>query len=273
MPSAADCRWTLTRVGCALACAVGSSQSRPASVDPVWEGALGLLVNHSPTYQGSADQKSSLIPGFFVRYGGFTATNSGGFVTRRDDDVERGLAAEILRQENLRVSLSARFDAGRDAGSDPALNGLPDVAATLRLRVSALRRLSEGWQLGLALSPDLLGRGGGTLVDASLRREWRLTPSVQANLGANITWANSRYARSYFGVTPAQSGVTGLAAFEPRSGLRNLGVSASLHADFGPSWFGFTGVNASHLTGDARRSPLTHRSNSWSSNSGLAWRF
>lgn len=245
----------------------------PVAAGPAWEGALGLMLNHSPNYQGAADSRTRLVPGFFARYGRFTATNAGGFVTRRNDDVERGVAAELVRRDDLRVSLSARFDGGRDADSDPALHGLPDVRPTVRLRLSVQKRLADGWQVSGALSPDVFNRGGGVLADLGVGREWYLSRDLRATLNAGTTWASGRNLQSYFGVTPAQSAITGLRATEPGAGLRDVGASAGLFAVLGPHWVGFASLGASHLLGDAAASPLTHRRNTWSMLSGVAWRF
>lgn len=271
--------WLAALAAAGLACAVraeGVVAPEPAAAvvsGPAWEGALGLMLNHGPNYQGAADSRTRLVPGFFLRYGRFSATNAGGFVTKRNDDVERGVSAELLRRDDLRVNLSARFDGGRDAGSDPALNGLPDVRPTVRLRLAAVKRFPLGWQLSGAFSPDVVGRGGGKVAEVGLGREWMLSPSLRATMGTTTTWADSRYLRSYFGITPAQSALTNLPVAEPGSGLRDASASAGLYAVLGPHWVGFASLSATHLLGGAARSPLTHRVNTWSAYSGLAWRF
>ena len=73
----------------------------------------------------------------FVRYGRFTITNSSGFVTRRADDVVRGLGFDALRSEQVRVSLALRFDAGRSEGTSDALKGQGDIKPTVRARAAA----------------------------------------------------------------------------------------------------------------------------------------
>jgi hypothetical protein len=52
---------------------------------PHWEGAVGLSVLHSPTYLGSSDYKTRVLPGLFLRYGRFAVTTASGFVTRSND--------------------------------------------------------------------------------------------------------------------------------------------------------------------------------------------
>jgi outer membrane protein len=76
------------------------------------------------------------------------------------------------------------------------------------------------------------------------------------SIGPRLSWADKEYQRAYFGVTPAMSAATGLAAFDPGSGLRGVGGATSLSYQFTPQW----GIQAygryERLVGDAGRSPL-----------------
>ena len=258
---------------CALLAGPALSQTPAVVVDPHWEGAVGLVARVSPNYLGAATSAGHIGVGLFLRYGRFSVTNTGGFVTRRNDEVERGLTADLVQRDDLRVSLSLRTDGGRDAGSDPALSGLPDVRATIRARLAATNKWGNGWRLTAGLSPDLFGRGGGITADAAVIHEWRLTPSVLANLSAGGTWANGRYMQSYFGITPSQSALSGHAVYAARAGLRDLGVGAGLRIDISPEWLGLLGVGSTRLMGSTLDSPLTKRPSSWGVNGGLAWRF
>lgn len=240
---------------------------------PAWEAAVGLITHHSPNYLGAADSRWHLIPGMFVRYGRFSITTSGGFVTRRNDEVERGVAAELVDRDDFRVSLSARTDGGRDAGDDPTLSGLPDVRPTVRARLSAVKKFEGGWRVGLGWSPDLLGRGGGATLDLSVSHERRVAAGHWVTAGISTTWADNRYMQSYFGITPAQSAASGHAVYEPGAGLRDIGLGITWRAELGPHWLGFVGAGLTRLEGPTLDSPLTRRRDSVGLNAGLAWRF
>jgi outer membrane scaffolding protein for murein synthesis (MipA/OmpV family) len=246
----------------------------PAAARPSWEGAVGLIAQYSPAYQGSAGQELTLRPGLYLRRGRFSITTTGGFVTRQNnDDVQRGVAAELVAREDLRVSLSARLDGGRNENQDPMLQGLGDIRTTVRARLSLVRPFGAGWRFTAGLSPDLLGRGGGVLADLGLSHEWRLTPTLRANAGLSLGAGDRRYMRSYFGVDPAQAARSGHPVYEPSAGLRDLGLGLNLRADLGPHWIGFVNLGASQLLGPTVDSPLTRRTDLWSLGGGLAWRF
>ena len=76
------------------------------------------------------------------------------------------------------------------------------------------------------------------------------------SIGPRVSWADEEYQSAYFGVTPAMSAASGLAAFDPDSGLRGVGGTTSISYQFTPDW----GIQAygryERLVGDAGRSPL-----------------
>jgi outer membrane scaffolding protein for murein synthesis (MipA/OmpV family) len=244
-----------------------------AKATPRWEGAVGVSVLHSPTYLGSSDYRTRVVPGLFLRYGRFALTTASGFVTRSNDEVNRGVSAELVQRDHLRVTLSARLDGGRDPDADDFLRGLDRIRPTVRARLSALRRFDSGWRLGAALSPDVLGRGGGLLADANVSYEWLLTPHLRGNAGFGLTAADGRYMRSYFGVSAAESVRSGHAEYSPGAGLRDVGVSFGLRADLGPHWVGYANAGTLRLLGPTLDSPLTRGRSGWSASAGLAWRF
>jgi hypothetical protein len=126
--------------------------------EPGWEGAFGLIVRHGAAYPGSARVDTKLNPGGFLRWGRYTLTGAGGFTTRRNLDVERGIGAELLRRDGLRVRLSLRYDEGRSDGSSPELVGLGEIRSTVRSRLAVRWEPTPGWVYTGAAGWDLLDR-------------------------------------------------------------------------------------------------------------------
>jgi outer membrane scaffolding protein for murein synthesis (MipA/OmpV family) len=238
-----------------------------------WEGAIGVNASHGATYQGGDQVKTRLHPGFFLRYGRFTVTNSSGYVTRRADDVFRGLGVDLSNNDRLRVNLALRFDAGRSESTDPALNGLGDIRPTVRARLSASERLADGWRLGASWSVDAFGRGGGNFGDVSFGRELRWSADTVWGWGASLSAAGDRYMQTYFGISDDQAARTGYPVYTPGSGLRDVSVFANLRTELSPRWLALASVSASRLLGPAAGSPLTKQVNGWGVTGGVAWRF
>lgn len=239
---------------------------------PEIEGAIGLLIHRSPAYPGAQDAKVSVNPAGFLRWGRFTLTGAGGFTTRRDDDVERGLGAELVTRPNLRVKLSLRYDKGRSAGDSPRLAGLGDIPRTVRARLSAQWQ-HEAWRVGVGISADGLNRGGGYFADLSVSHQWSLAPGSQITLSAGLSGAGDRYMQLWHGVTPEQSQSSGLPVFQVREGLRDVSLGLLWRREFSPRWAGFAGVSTSRMIGPAVDSPLTLQPSSVSASSGWVWRF
>jgi len=250
-----------------------AAPSTPEPRKPDIEGAIGPTVTFRPEYQGAARAAIEAMPGVFVRWGRFTLTNASGFVTRRDDDVMRGLAADLARSERWRVNLALRLDRGRATSDSSALTGLQSVRRTVRGRLAATHAFDAGFSASVGMSSDLLGRGGGTLLDLGASKSFALAPGANWTIGIVITAADRRYMDSYFGVTPQQAATTGYAAYAPGAGWRDVSVGVGTRREFGRRWIGYVGLSRSVLLGPARASPLTAQDASWAVNGGLAWRF
>jgi MipA family protein len=238
-----------------------------------WEGAVGLTAGYGPAYVGSGDYNIGLKPALYLRYGRFSLSSGAGFATRRADQVLRGLGADLWSTDRLRVSLAARLDNGRSESSTPALAGMGDVDGTLRARISGTWTLDEGWRLGAAASIDVLGRGQGTTGEVSFAREQPLTPDTVWIWGGSLTFGDSTYMQSYYGVTPAQSASTGYAVYLPSTGFRDLALSIGLRSELTPQWVGFVNGGLSQSLGPLLDSPLVTQPLGWGLNAGLAWRF
>ena len=246
------------------------------STAPKFEGAVGLTLRHGPAFPGSSDLGFHLTPAGFLRYGRISLTGSGGFTTRAADDVERGLAAELTRRGKFRVSLGLRFDPGRSASDSPQLAGMGDIRSTLRARWSARWDPNVDWRLTAGVSSDLLGRGGGVFGDVGATRRWVWGQGESFALGVGLSAAGHRYMQNWHGVTSAQALSSGLVAFEPGSGLRDLQLSAVWRTEFqawGQPFGAFVGAGHTRLLGSAADSPLTRKREFSTASGAVVWRF
>jgi outer membrane scaffolding protein for murein synthesis (MipA/OmpV family) len=272
---------TLLLLACATARADDNAPPPPPASLPAsapvaatrWEGAIGPQFSFSPEYQGASHRHLSVTPGFYLRYGRLSISNSGGFVTRRADDVFRGLGLDVVRSDRVRVNFALRLDNGRRSAVSDKLAGIQNVRRTIRVRSSATWQLAEGWKVAAGWNTDLLGRGGGNIVDLAVGHDRRLTERTIWNVGAGLNWADGRYLRSYYGVTPEESAVTGYPAYTPGSGLRDVAVSTGFRTEINARWMALWGGSIGRVMGPAAASPLTTSTVQWSLNAAVAWRF
>lgn len=257
---------------------VPASQEPPAqSAAPPraskFEGAVGLILAYEPAFSGSSDFKIRPHLAGFVRYGRITISGAGGFTTKRADDVERGLDAELIRRSNVRVNLALRFDGGRSETDSADLTGMGDVRATVRARLGVRWEPAPLWSLSASSGSDVLARNGGSTFELGVSRTFPLDAGQRIILGASASAANARYLQTWYGVTPAQSAASGYAVYQPQSGLRDARLGATWRVEINPQWAGFAGAGASHLLGPAADSPLVKQRNGWGVTGGIVRRF
>jgi MipA family protein len=252
--------------------AMAGEQTEQAPQKSNFEGAFGLTGHLSPAFAGASDYKTKVAPAGFVRWGRFTLTGSGGFTTRHQDEVDRGLGAELVRRPDFQVKLGLRYDNGRSASVSPELSGLGDVKRTVRARLSARWAVHEHWRLTGGISTDVAGRGG-YVADLGVARDWSLAGGDTVTLSASLTAAGDHYLQAWHGVTAEQSARSGLPVFTPGEGLSGISTSVVWRSELTPEWAAFAGAGASRLLGSAAQSPLTTRPQSLSLSAGLVRRF
>src|SRR6266481_9785275 len=229
---------------------------------------IGAGVRTRPAYEGSAAQRTDLIP--TVRYYGkpwFARTTQG--------ILEGGARMELA--QGLNVGAQLAYEGGRLASESDFLrsNNVPDinpgasvglhvewdqklgpVPVTLLARVRRHAHADLGAQADLRLTAGIYGEGG-----------------VLVGVFAQETWANAKSAQSFYGITPEQSAVTGLTVFDAGSGPLFTSVGLLWSVDLSREWLALGSAEARKLRGDAARSPLAERTSNYYASVGLAYRF
>jgi MipA family protein len=229
---------------------------------------LGAGVRTRPAYDGSASQRTDLIP--VVRYYGrpwFARTTQG--------MLEGGARTEIA--PGLAFGIQVAYEAGRKRSESPFLreHDIPD--------------LDVGASLGFHLEWD--GKLGPAPVNVLLRTrsnaeairgdqvDLRGTAGVYGKGPVSVgvfgqtTWASQKSTNTLYGITPEQSAASGLPAFEAKGGLMYASLGLLGGYDFNPRWTAVWSVEERRLQGDARRSPLAERTSNHYASVGLAYRF
>ncbi|MDP1533942.1 MAG: MipA/OmpV family protein, partial [Rubrivivax sp.] len=212
-----DCLAAAVALACGLAAPAAQAQLRVAA-PPVFEGALGALVTYGAEYPGAEKSGAGLKPAFYLRYRRVSISNASGFVTRRFEDSFPGLGVDLGQDARLHLKLTLRYDRGRSDTGSAALAGMGSIDKTVRTRLSGSWTLADDFRVGASWSVDLLGKGGGNLVDFGIARDHHLSPVTVWSLGGSVTLGGDRYMQSYFGVNAAQSARTGYAVYAPGGG-------------------------------------------------------
>jgi outer membrane protein len=226
---------------------------------------VGAALSFGPTYTGSATMGLSLRPVTYLQWGRLRLSSSKAGLVEAPADAGRSSGASLSLTESTRWStgVGLRTDHGRSSADDPRLAGLPDVKATLRGRAYAAYRFEgraeDSRGASLALSTDLLQRGGGTVLSFDLSRQVRWTPAWRWSHGLGLKLADGSYMRSYHGVSAEAAAASGLPAYRPGAGLADLHAGTGLTWRLDPRWRVGAALNMAWQMGPVAASPLTER--------------
>lgn len=157
------------------------------------------------------------------------------------------------------------LDRSGELGSDAVERlGTIKVAAELgafaayNFNLSSTSRL----RLGLDASHDVTGVHDGWQARASLGYSIAPAQRLRLNAIATATFADGNYARTYFGITPTGSFASGLPAFTPDGGLKDIGVAMTASYSLSQRW-SLTAIGSyRRLVGDFADSPIVSREGS-----------
>src|SRR5256885_2207047 len=230
--------------------------------DPMW---IGAGVRTRPAYDGSAAQRTDLIP--TVRYYGapwFARTTQG--------ILEGGARTELARGLNVGAQLA--YEGGRLASESDFLrtNNVPNI------NPSASVGLHVEWDQKLGPMPVTLLARGRHFVDSDrgAQADLRFTAivfgrgAITAAVFIQATWADSKSNQSFYGITPAQS--TKLSAYSAGSGPLFASGGLLWGVDLSRGWIVVGKLEARPLHGGAAPSPLAGRASDHHPSASVAYR-
>ncbi|WP_342078772.1 MipA/OmpV family protein [Yoonia sp. SS1-5] len=198
---------------------------------------LGVGPKSSPEYFGAEDNALGVAGSFKLERLQFGDLSVGG------------------ERTGLGFGGSLRFVKERSADDYSELSGLEDIDPSLELG-GGLRFTQPGFEMfanlryGVIGHESLVGELGGDVI-------YRPTSQITLSAGPRVLWGSDDYAQTYFGVTDAESGASGLDAFEAGGGILSQGIEAEATYDFNDTW-GVTGkIRYDQLRDAAADSPIT----------------
>lgn len=252
-----------------------ASAVAPPAESSRWNTLVGLQASVAPEYSGSS--RTGVEPNLLwaVQYGRFRISSSraGGLLGFGEQVRGSGATAEFDAGRNWRYGVGLRVDSGRDSEDSDDLRGLPDVKATLRGRVYLVREFGRRFSVGGFVTQDVLGRGGGATagLDFNFRQPLAGDRTVLSS-GFGFGFADARSMRNYYGVPAESVAETGLPAYTPGGGLRDLHAGVDLTTALSNRWIAYVSAGASWLQGDAARSPLVRERQGYSFGIGIGYR-
>ena len=208
---------------------------------------LGGAIEMAPDYPGARRQSISALPSIDIRRFGEVEE-----LSALDDGIDYGLLdiagfalGPVIGFRDSRNSAAAGFTGLHDVSFDVDAGVflqtwvIPD---RLRFRTEIRQALTNGSGLQIDTGVDWFKRLGD---------DWVLA------IGPRLSFADASYMKSYFGVSPREAASSGLSAFHAGSGLKSVGLIASVSYQISPTWSADIYDRLDDLTGNAAKSPIT----------------
>lgn len=226
-----------------------------------WSVTLGAGLASVPRYPGASDDRVRPAPLVSIVY------------DRRFFAGPFGVGVAAVRWNGFSAGPVLGFERGRDASDDPRLTGLGDIPASATAGAFAAYRFGPvAISVTARQAISHTGNGLSGLVQLNFRHGF---PRARTYLtvGPDLEFGNADFERAWFGVSPAQSSLSGLPVYAPRGGINTIGLHAGLtfRASRHILWRMFGTVR--DLTGDAAQSPIVERRTQFLLGAGVAYRF
>lgn len=211
---------------------------------PTWSVFAGLSGAYSPRYDGADEHRYQGGPTIEVRYKDVAFASTG-----------EGLGVNILRDKKYRAGLAMVFDLGRRAIDSNHTNGLGNVNTAPELKA-----FGEYLVFPVVLRADArraIGGHNGWIADLSAYMPVYGTEKLFVFVGPSVTFADDRYMKAYFGVSPEQSANSGYPTYAAHAGLKSVNAGGSATWMITDHWLINGIAGGQRLLGDAADSPLT----------------
>lgn len=219
---------------------------------------VGVAAIYAPARQGGDDYRLMPFPVIDLKYGRFFASS------------RKGVGMTVLDGPAVNVGAGVTYVPGYRRRDAPV--GIGRLSGGAGARIAADVR-AGAFVASLGGTKVLSGDVDGALIDASLAFPVRVTERLSLAPGVSATWADRKYNQAYFGVSPSQAVASGLPAYRPGGGIKD--VSASVSANYRLSERTSLGasVGVSRLAGDAKDSPMVVDRTQPSAVLSVAYRF
>lgn len=227
-----------------------------------WEVSLGAGALFSPEYEGGEDYEFLPVPYIDISYKDIVTFNP-----------FSGLRYNAFKSDNITLGAGLGFDFGREEDDADRLRGLGDVDSTVEGQLFAAYQMGTA-DAEITYSQDLGDGHDGYTLKAEVGV---IIPVPQYSIfmrpSIGTTYGSDSYMESYFGVSNAQSGRSGLSRFDAEAGFKDVQVSLLTIYQINPKWIVSGLVQYKQLLGDAADSPIVEEEGQMMGGAFIAYKF
>jgi len=239
---------------------------------------LALGVGYRPDYVGSDDYRLIPAAGIRGRVGPVMLTSRSSYLYA---DFFPRTAAKV--DFDLGPIVGANFNRATKIKDDvvdllPERDVAIEVGAFAGVSIHDLTNPYDTLAFRLDVKQDVSGAHKSAVFSPAIEFSTPLSRFTYVSASASMDFVTAKYARYYFGITPADSLISGLPVYDPDGGMEEwkagLLVNQSITGDLTQGFSIWGTVEYSHLTGDIKDSPIVRLrgdSNQWLIAAGVAY--
>ncbi|MFI4954727.1 MAG: MipA/OmpV family protein, partial [Gammaproteobacteria bacterium] len=213
------------------------------ALDDDWEVTIGLAPLIAPEYEGADEYRVIPIPLVDVEYKDTYFFN-----------FYRGLGVNVINTRQIQAGPVMTYRLWQDEDSNPALRGLGDIPGTLELG-GFINYYLPRVRFGADIKQGVNGHRGA-IANFSMEAYGKIGEKIHYAIGPRYAWADQSYMQTYFGIDNSQSTRSGLDAYFPGAGSKEVGVGGFLAYAFDEHWRISTFGRLTRLLDPAADSPI-----------------
>lgn len=242
-------------------------RGRPGAPEGDWVFRLGAAGSYGPEYEGSDEYEFQALPLVEVEY-----------KERFFLSPVRGAGVFLFNDRTFQLGVAVGYAFGRDEDDSSDLDGLGDIDGGAVVNVNAEYNLFEqeilpGLSFGAQFEHQFTGDDVGFTFGGDIGYRFPISRRLFLRPSVNAVYASGENMDAFFGVSAAQSASSGLAEFDPDSGIKSVGASLGTFYQFTENWGGQALLAYERLVGDAADSPIVKDEDQYRAFLGLVYRF
>jgi outer membrane protein len=227
-----------------------------------WSVSLGAGLLTAPEYEGSDNYDVFVLPSLRFSYGSNLSFNA-----------RQGLRYNFLNENGITVGAGLGGNFGREEDDSSYLTGLGDIDPTVEGKVFADYRVGLA-KASFTFAHDLAGSHKGFTVKSALGTAFPIPGyGVFVRPSISATYASDDYVDSFFGINATQAARSGLVAYNPDAGFKDVGVNLFATKQLTQHWSASSTLSYKYLLGDVADSPIVKEKGQASAGLFVSYKF
>jgi outer membrane scaffolding protein for murein synthesis (MipA/OmpV family) len=206
---------------------------------------VGFGAGFAPDYEGSDEYEG--VPALMLK-GNYDSGRSFALVGTN-------LKVNLLANKTFSLGPALNYRAGRDDVENNRVDRMKDIDDSFEAGLFGAYKVNN-WAFGLEWLTDVSDEHDGSIVQATVGYNWKVSDQLTVVPGIFTTYADDDYMETFFSVNDKNKGTSGLSDFEAESGMKDVGATVFVHYTPWEKW-GIAGIMSyKTLLDDAKDSPV-----------------